>query len=701
MAFIKEKRERNKVLNKEQICRKIIDTVFINIPLSKNNLLIKKKMLRDLEDEYDRKMLEGNLEIHVIGHLIKEYSTIEDLEKLSGIDKSEIQGKKTVQNKIEKCDLIRYLRKINILSIFIGFITAILFIGYANILLAFNINTLILSIIYIVVLFVSVRFLIKKIKQNKNNHYFNTEAYNAVEGLIDKYKKRFLNSFFLSVIMTFYVIYLIIILCVFSDLVNYEINQVVLSNLFLIGLSLFLIIKNAIRLYSLEKYSFDGYSKKYIKIACRIIICSLIYFGIVVVILFLYKGNTIMFFNIYWIANIIYIVAIAFFNFRLRCKYLNNNIVFNRKRIIAYSLIFIMIIMIICMRMDTWILQPYISTVSSIKYEKDAIEYNDENGVYTITTEKEKFNILQLTDIHLGGSVFSSQKDLKALKAVYSLIETTKPDLVVITGDLVFPLGIMSFSFNNQTPIIQFASFMRNIGVPWAFTYGNHDTESIANSTSEQIDDLFKSLSYKTSNNLLYPYIQPEIYGRSNQMIEIRNDDNSIRQAIFLLDSNSYTGNGVNDYDYIHDEQVDWYENQLKIMCEKEQKLVPSIMFFHMPLQEYKQAYELYMDNSKDIKFYFGENGEKMIDKVCCSKYPSKLFKTAKRIGSTKAMFCGHDHYNNLSVEYEGIRLTYGMSIDYLAMPGIENDYSQRGGTLITINNDSTVNIEQIELQNK
>lgn len=63
----------------------------------------------------------------------------------------------------------------------------------------------------------------------------------------------------------------------------------------------------------------------------------------------------------------------------------------------------------------------------------------------------------------------------------------------------------------------------------------------------------------------------------------------------------------------------------------------------------------------------------------------NKIFDTAVSLGSTKAMFCGHDHYNNISLEYKGIRLTYGYSIDYLVMPGIEKDTKQRGGTLISI----------------
>ncbi len=44
-----------------------------------------------------------------------------------------------------------------------------------------------------------------------------------------------------------------------------------------------------------------------------------------------------------------------------------------------------------------------------------------------------------------------------------------------------------------------------------------------------------------------------------------------------------------------------------------------------------------------------------------------QTFERAVEIGSTKGIFCGHDHYNNISLEYKGIRLTYAMSIDYLA----------------------------------
>ncbi len=179
------------------------------------------------------------------------------------------------------------------------------------------------------------------------------------------------------------------------------------------------------------------------------------------------------------------------------------------------------------MQRDTWYTQTYINSVAAVEHTAHDISYDDDSGVYTIKSATDDFKILHLTDIHLGGSLFSYGKDLKALTAVYAEIEYTKPDLVIVTGDLCFPLGIMSLSFNNSAPIGQFAAFMRNIGIPWAFTYGNHDTESMASASQEDMNEIFKTLSFKTSGTLLYPYVQPPVTGRNNQLIELRRADGS------------------------------------------------------------------------------------------------------------------------------------------------------------------------------
>ena len=340
---------------------------------------------------------------------------------------------------------------------------------------------------------------------------------------------------------------------------------------------------------------------------------------------------------------------------------------------------------------------PYIKSIEKLAQSDNKISYHEDRGVYTISTGKDDFRILQLTDIHLGGTVLSYGRDKKALKACEKLIDHAKPDLVVVTGDLVYPMRGLTYSYDNKRLVRTFAAFMRHTGIPWAFTFGNHDSECRAVLDGKNLNRLFAAISKKNCG-LLYPLKQPDITGRNNQLIELRNEDGSIRQALFLLDSHAYIDEISRKYDHIRDDQVKWYHDTILRLKEEQGGAVSSLVFIHIPLQQYKTAYELYQEKSDEVKYYFGENKEKGYGKVCCAEDPSTLFDTAKELGSTKGFFCGHDHYNNMSLEYEGIRLTYGMSIDYLVMRGIAHKEEQRGGTIIDCRRDGTVEIEQLPL---
>ena len=60
-----------------------------------------------------------------------------------------------------------------------------------------------------------------------------------------------------------------------------------------------------------------------------------------------------------------------------------------------------------------------------------------------------------------------------------------------------------------------------------------------------------------------------------------------------------------------------------------------------------------------------------------------ELFEAVLEFGSTKALFYGHDHLNNFVLDYKGVILSYGYSIDYLAYSGIDQEGYQRGCTVI------------------
>lgn len=400
----------------------------------------------------------------------------------------------------------------------------------------------------------------------------------------------------------------------------------------------------------------------------------------------------------FFYASIVCLVYVLICNITIRKQIVDVNFQWKKRYTITIVSTLTVILAVSYMRRDTYYLQGYINQLPRLKQNTVPIEYREEDGVYELHMESDQFKILQLTDIHLGGSISSIRKDKLALEAVYQVIAYTEPDFVIVTGDMTFPLGIMSMSLNNSSTVSQFAAFMRNLNIPWAFTFGNHDTELIASMDRNGLCDLYKSLSFRTSGTLLFPYVQPDISGRNNQVIELYNQDGSLNTALFLIDSNAYTGNGINDYDFIHDDQVAWYSLEVNRLKNAAGRVIPSMAFFHIPLQEYRDAYVMYMAGDEGVTYFFGSNDEEAIDKICCSDYSSSFFDTAVALESTKAMFCGHDHYNNMSLEYRGVRLTYGMSIDYLAMPGIEKSEKQRGGTLITIYENSSFDIEQIPL---
>lgn len=662
-----------------------VQLFFDNIPYSEKNLKMKDEIIKELKEQYQSSQ--------DMDEIVLKYNSLEKLGKIAGYSIKDIKKMKSETNLVQPNILKRKFKKQRRKAYELSILIVSFLIYEYNFFLIQQFFYFLLALISIIAA-IFVKLSIKKETELKET--YSLEAYHSLKITHDKYTKRFFNTFFLLV--TMFIFGIITYLNLRLNSKSQEILESLNSIIFYYEIVLILLLKN----YYLANWSLNKLGKKRLKIFQKnflnLSIFSLFFWSFCLIICCFIKNY---FIHIFLIFTILYLILALIYNFFYRKNLTFYNIIVNKKRILIYSCIVLTFFTYSLMQKDFWLLQPYINSIPNLAEKHHKINYNEANGIYTITKENNQdFKILQLTDIHLGGSIFSFFKDQKALEAVYKLIKYSKPDLIIVTGDLTFPLGFLSFSINNHTPVMQFASFMRNIGIPWAFTYGNHDTEAIATYNAEDLNQLYESLSYKTSKNFLYPYTQPNISGRSNQLIEIRNSDHSLNQAIFLIDSNAYTGEGINKYDYIHDDQVEWYEKNIKKLEAEEKKSVSSLVFFHIPLQQYKTAYELYEQGSKEVRYYFGSNDEKMIDKVCASEYPSKMFDKAKELGSTKAFFCGHDHYNNMSLEYQGIRLTYGMSIDYLAMPGISNDSKQRGGTLITIKEDSTYHIEQLPLSN-
>ena len=136
------------------------------------------------------------------------------------------------------------------------------------------------------------------------------------------------------------------------------------------------------------------------------------------------------------------------------------------------------------------------------------------------------------------------------------------------------------------------------------------------------------------------------------------------------------------NYDFLSIGQIAWYRSVVERMKLHNQSAgggVPtSSLFLHIPLPEYYIAYVDYLLSGKDPSYeVFGA----LREDVCCAKINSGMFDALLEEGSTKFVFAGHDHVNDLSVLYKGIRLTYGLKTG-------DRCYFEEGingGTLMTI----------------
>lgn len=331
----------------------------------------------------------------------------------------------------------------------------------------------------------------------------------------------------------------------------------------------------------------------------------------------------------------------------------------------------------------------FIETIETVSFDNQLEPVLDGNGCYTFTTD-DHFKVVQLTDVHIGGGFLSIKKDSMAINAVAAMITAEKPDLVVITGDIAYPVPFQAGTFNNKTSAELFAQLMEKLGVYWVPVFGNHDTEAYSYYSREKISEFY---SQEKFSHCLFQAGPEDVDGYGNSIINVKNTKGEITQSLVMLDSHSYVDNdyfGIMwKYDTIHESQVKWYEDSLnKIKAENNDVMPKSLAFFHIAIPEYKTAWDEYRANdfndTENVKYIYGKAGEKDYS-VYTSEYNYGFFDKVKELGSTQGMFCGHDHLNNFSIDYKGVRLTYGYSIDYLAYSGIMKFGLQRGCTVIDI----------------
>ena len=168
--------------------------------------------------------------------------------------------------------------------------------------------------------------------------------------------------------------------------------------------------------------------------------------------------------------------------------------------------------------------------------------------------------------------------------------------------------------------------------------------------------------------------------GNSNFIINLMNGENAFEQLV-IMDSNRYNYKGYFGYDYFHQDQIDWYSRCVEAS-------VPSLMFYHIPLPEVRDAWAAAKEDQSLILNPIGEGQQN--EEPCNPDYNSGFYKVIKELGSTHGMYFGHDHINNYIINYEGIHFGYGIK----ATDRVYADDTLLGGRVIVLHDDHSLSYE-------
>ncbi|KAK9741243.1 hypothetical protein RND81_03G091700 [Saponaria officinalis] len=281
-----------------------------------------------------------------------------------------------------------------------------------------------------------------------------------------------------------------------------------------------------------------------------------------------------------------------------------------------------------------------------------------------------EFKILQVADMHYGDGqstpcldVLPDQvkgcSDLNTTAFVKRMIQAEKPDLIVFTGDNIFGKDATDATKSMEAA---FAPAIES-QIPWAAILGNHDQES----TLTREDVMKYIVGMNNTLSLLNPAGVEKIAGFGNYNLEVAGVQGSLFHNtsilnLFFLDSGDYSKVFfIPGYDWIKSSQKSWFlrtsdalKNSYNAHLERQQAVAPSLIFFHIPLPEYRQF------STPEIT---GVKQEVIASPIINSGF----FDALVEAGNVRGVFVGHDHKNDFCGIRKNIHLCFAGGFGYHA----------------------------------
>ncbi len=254
---------------------------------------------------------------------------------------------------------------------------------------------------------------------------------------------------------------------------------------------------------------------------------------------------------------------------------------------------------------------------------------------------------------------------VRLLDYLEETIKATNPDLILITGDVVYG----EFD-DNGTSLIAFIEAMESFGIPWAPVFGNHDNES-TKGVDWQCDRL------EEAEHCLF--LQRTLTGNGNYTVGI-SQGGALTRVFFMMDSNGCSTASSQSLANGHtktsvgfgNDQIAWFEsvgNSIKRLSPE-----TKISFaFHIQLQKFADAYKQYgftNSGSSNLPINIDTHSDKKESDfgfiAANLKSPwdtnNAIYNKMVAIGCD-SIYVGHEHGNSASVVYEGVRFQFAQKI--------------------------------------
>lgn len=294
----------------------------------------------------------------------------------------------------------------------------------------------------------------------------------------------------------------------------------------------------------------------------------------------------------------------------------------------------------------------FVASAFAAEGKNDMLKFNSDG----------KFTIMHLTDVQDTYPMNATVKQF-----ISETLASKKIDLVILGGDnTVGPAETKADAVKELCDI-----FVAN-ETYFTLVFGNHDHQQGVD--KETLLALYQQ--YGGEYCLAYD-AAPELFGTGTHNLTVKSSDGSKTvYNLYMMDSNTYYPEEKNSlgYDAVHKDEIEWYKATSEALKEENGgEYVPAMMFQHIIVQEIYD--KLFIESPVSI----GKGTQTFVDVDGTEHYYTYLPKVANlecgylleqpcpgylnygqldalvETGDVKAIFSGHDHTNDFTVNIDGI----------------------------------------------